>query len=166
MKYTKGLILSIVFAMIFSTIGPSISFAVENKNDFLDIKSEQLETNNLLTTEEKIQIIDSLNDYESIYIDSTQVEAYALPLIPVLVGLLGRSGLNFIIKQFGKKAIQDAVKDTSKKMAKKSLGKGSTGRQVPNDLVEEIFMNHVLDNPLLEADELPLKLNDNRWHHS
>ncbi|WP_342471386.1 hypothetical protein MHH70_09710 [Metasolibacillus sp. FSL H7-0170] len=51
-------------------------------------------------------------------------------------------------------------------MAKKSLGKGSTGRQVPNDLVEEIFMNHVLDNPLLEADELPLKLNDNRWHHS
>lgn len=166
MKYIKGLILSIVFAMIFSTVGPSISFAVENKNDFLDIKSEQLETNNLLTTEEKIQIINSLNDYESIYIDSTQVEAYALPLIPVLVGLLGRSGLNFIIKQFGKKAIQDAVKDTSKKMAKKSLGKGSTGRQVPNDLVEEIFMNHVLDNPLLEADELPLKLNDSRWHHS
>ncbi|MBS4177643.1 hypothetical protein [Lederbergia citrea] len=55
----------------------------------------------------------------------------------------------------------------SKKIAKKSLGKGSTGRQIPKDLVEEIFMDHVLNNPLDGATELKsIVLNDSRWHHS
>lgn len=113
----------------------------------------------------KMYLVDQ-ESKEVIYFDSTQVKASVLP-VAALATLLIRSGLSYIIKLFGKKALENTVKNLSGKIAKKSLGKGSTGRQVPKDLVEEIFMDHVLDNPLSGATELTnIKLTDNRWPHT
>lgn len=104
---------------------------------------------------------------EILEVDSAELQASIVPVVAILVGFLVRSGLNWIIKEFGKKALQSVVKDVTKKITKKSLGKGSTGRQIPKDLVEEIFMDHVLDNPLDGATEFTsIKLSDSRWHHS
>lgn len=121
---------------------------------------------NSLSEEDFNATLVNMTTGEIIEVDSTELQASIVPVVAVLVGLLVRSGISWIIKQFGKKALQSAVKDVTKKIAKKSLGKGSTGRQAPKDLVEEIFMDHVLNNPLDGATELKsIKLTDSRWHN-
>ncbi len=46
----------------------------------------------------------------------------------------------------------------------KSLGKGSTGRTVPNNLKEQLAMKEVLSNPLKGATRVPRRnMKDPRW---
>ena len=42
-------------------------------------------------------------------------------------------------------------------------GKGHTGRQEPKNLLEQMHMENLLENPLANAYELPIELNDTRW---
>lgn len=122
---------------------------------------------NSITEEDFNATLINVETGEVLEVDSTELQASVIPVVAVLVGFLVRWGISWVIKQFGKAALKSAVKDIGKKIAKKSLGKGSTGRQVANDLVEEIFMEHVLSNPLDGATELKsIKLSDKRWHHS
>ncbi|MFV0424402.1 MAG: RHS repeat-associated core domain-containing protein [Bacilli bacterium] len=44
-----------------------------------------------------------------------------------------------------------------------TLGNGSTGRFVPNDVSEQMFLREVLDNPLDGARNTGLTLSDSRW---
>lgn len=117
---------------------------------------------NSLTDEEINFTLINMETGEVIEVHSLEAQA---AILPAVISFLARFGLNWIIKKFGKKTLEKAVKDVTKKMAKKSLGKGSTGRTKPKDLVEELFMDYVLDNPLHEAKELNIKLTDSRWHH-
>lgn len=143
-----------------------MDFSTEDENGELINQTYKVFLTSLSEDEFKASLV-NMDTGEILKVDSAELQASIVPVVAVLVGFLVRSGLSWIIKEFGKKAIQSAVKDVAKKMAKKSLGKGSTGRQTANDLVEEIFMDHVLDNPLDGATEFTgINLTDSRWHHS
>ncbi|AUJ26531.1 SAR2788 family putative toxin [Virgibacillus dokdonensis] len=98
-------------------------------------------------------------------IDSTEIHASIAPAIPVLVAFLGKFGIKWLMKKFGKKAIKSAVKDLNKQLKKKSLGKGSTGRTKARNLEEQIAMKSVLSNPLKGARQVvpASKMKDKRW---
>jgi len=42
-------------------------------------------------------------------------------------------------------------------------GRGTTGRNVPNSLNEQMAMHQILSNPLQNASRLPLEMKDSRW---
>lgn len=45
-------------------------------------------------------------------------------------------------------------------------GRGSTGRTEPNNLFEQMSMHEVQSNPLQNATNVPVELNDPRWPSS
>lgn len=144
----------------------TFDFATEDENGEVIEQTYRVILNSISEEDFNATLI-NVETGEVLEVDSTQLQASVIPVVAVLVGFLVRWGISWVIKQFGKAALKSAVKDIGKKIAKKSLGKGTTGRQVANDLVEEIFMEHVLSNPLDGATELKsIKLSDKRWHHS
>lgn len=46
---------------------------------------------------------------EEYLLNSTQLEASALPLIPIIIGLVARQAVKEAVKKYGKKAVKDAV---------------------------------------------------------
>ena len=46
----------------------------------------------------------------------------------------------------------------------KTAGRGSTGRTEPKSIEEQMAMHETKSDPLKNATELPLKMNDARWH--
>ncbi|MEK5040172.1 SAR2788 family putative toxin [Sporosarcina sp. FSL K6-3457] len=143
-----------------------MDFSTEDENGELINQTYKVFLTSLSEDEFKAFLV-NMDTGEILEVDSAELQASIVPVVAILVGFLVRSGLSWIIKEYGKTAIKSVVKDVAKKMAKKSLGKGSTGRQIAKDLVEELFMDHVLDDPLDGATEFTaMKLNDSRWHHS
>lgn len=143
-----------------------MDFSTEDENGELVNQTYKVFLTSLSEDEFNATLV-NMDTGEILEVDSAELQASVAPVVAMLVSFLVRSGLNWIIKKYGQKAIKAAVKDVSKKIKKKSLGKGSTGRNVPKDLIEEIFMDHVLNDPLNGATEFKsIKLNDSRWHHS
>lgn len=69
-----------------------------------------------------------------------------------------------VARSLGIKGAGEAATDTLENMMQRvSLGRGSTGRVMPNSLNEQLAMKEVLSNPLENAMSLPLNLNDSRW---
>ena len=67
----------------------------------------------------------------------------------------------YLLKLFSKSKPTTISGDVlADRIAKVSLGRGSTGRQVANNLNEQLAMTQVLSNPLKGATQLAIKMND------
>ena len=74
-----------------------------------------------------------------------------------------KAGAEIAAKKAAKEASEKAAKETAEKTFVKIEGRGSTGRTVPNNLIEDLAMKEVKSNPLSNAKELPIQLKDERW---
>lgn len=110
------------------------------------------------------------------YLDAIDFATNQLPPTPPgMAVVLGVKGGKVVVKVTQTVAHVDDAIDVTKGAGKVdnvlsqmykdiSLGKGSTGRTVPNSLNEQIAMKEVLSNPLNGAKELKsVTMNDTRW---
>ena len=74
-----------------------------------------------------------------------------------------KAGAEIAAKKAAKDASEKAAKEIAEKTFVKIEGRGSTGRTVPNNLIEDLAMKEVKSNPLSNAKELPIQLKDERW---
>ncbi|QPA59126.1 hypothetical protein INQ55_01640 [Lysinibacillus sphaericus] len=137
LNFFKGFVALICFALAFSIISPSLAFASESQAVELEVSLNQ--EPNIIEVENESQIdnqeintdvntsIDDLNgpraDFES------EVQPNALPVIPLLAGLVIRQGVSYIVKTSSKRVLK-----LRSHASDQAVDRGITGKMIDDAL--------------------------------
>ena len=135
-NYFKSFVALICFALTFSIISPSLAFASEPQ----EIKLENsLNQESIIVNEVNYELQDvnqdvftPINDLNSPRIDlESEVQPLALPVIPILAGLVIKKGVTYIVKTSSKRILK--LRDHASDQA---VDRGITGKMIDDALTD------------------------------